>query len=286
MKAKPVDWPAIKREYMTTEVSDAALAARWGFKSPTTITRKRVQEGWRRDVKQVAAGLVAKAVAGTARDRATHRGHTSHTHAGPSENNDLEPQRGSDVCVEPENGATRAAQPEQPLTRKEVQLQARDEAEAESLATATDLAQVQADAIRQQLHLGDRLASVGSAFLELLETVAKAEPHSQEYHEAVARLDALKTGKDTLNTLMKSTAGLVESGVKMQRKALRMDGTGPGGDDAGKSQPSQQRRMEDVLPLLPLAVLEAVAQAANQAKVIRADTAPRQIEGRAEKVGS
>lgn len=250
-----VDWRTIRAEYEQTDVSDTALAQRWGFKSGTTIARKRLAEGWTRDVEAVAANLVTRAVAGTARDPSFCR----------RRQNDqaTTPRRASSVLPPAEVVA-----PEKKPDLATAHSRGWDLSEADKLATAKDLATIRAEAIAAQLATADRMVTAGNLWLESLVAIASARDHSVEsgqqsdFRDAVGRVSSV-SDKDTISSLMKSVASLLAEGVRIQREALGMatplpknEGPAPAG--------SSGHRPQDVLVLLDQQTLERMSQAATR----------------------
>lgn len=211
--AKPIpkakqepDWAKIRAEWQESEISDVQLAERWGFKSTTTVRRQRLREGWARDIDAIAAKIVTQAVVGKERVRtssALTRNEAdiglADTKAGePSDFNDKERVR--------------------PQTRQEVSRATKD---SDDLGTARHLANVHAQAIRQQIGIGELAISVGTIFLDQIEALAGDDV--DRIQRAQAALLSINPEKDTLAGVIKAIAGLLETGVKIKRLALGMD---------------------------------------------------------------
>lgn len=274
-ETKNVDWRAIRAEYETTDVSDAALAKRWGFRSATTIARRRQVEGWTRDVEAVAANLVTKAVAGTARDPRRRRpdAHTQPgAHTPPLEQTPAAAAQKTAGVGKKTPARTSETAPAAPTPPTHTPARTGwDQSEADKLETAKDLATIRAEAIADQLATADDMVQTGKAWLQSLMALASspcAEPIWPEpFHIARARIAAV-SDKDTISSVMKAVASLLTEGVRIQREALGMSLSGKA-DPAGGDQVRPGHRPEDVLVLLDPATLERLGQAAAKLSLQR-----------------
>ncbi len=285
-----VDWAVIREEYEQTDVSDAALAQRWGFSSGTSILRKRRAEGWTRDVAAVTASLVVRAVASTAKgrkqqDEAAHtaRTHAPHTHGADTANPSNAGTATDDVS------ATRAksgSQRQQDVTaggNTQSRTSGWDNSEAAKLETAQHLASIKARAIAKQLDTAEEMVSTGLLWLRELKAVACAPTAGggvmSDYNEAVTRLGAL-SDKDTLNAMLKAVSGLLSEGTRIQREALGMDTPAAKPDPNAPLPETKGGSVTQLLPMLSLGVLEQLGEAARKLQTQRPS-----IEGRADRVG-
>lgn len=270
---RDVDWAVIRREYETTDVSDNALAQRWGYKSANTVQRRRIREGWTREIEAVAASLVTRAVAGMGRDA-----HTPHTHAEPQQDQGFAPPAGQGVCAPEAKTAALSPPPASPAPPPAgTHVTARNASEQVKLSTATDLASIRVSAIRRQLDAAERMIRTGEAILAAIEAVISTDGDAFAYRLALLRLRAMNPDKDTISTLGKTAAGMIAEGVKVQRDALGMQAT----PDKADAPPPPSLRTEDVLPLLNLSVLAGLGAAAAKAATMRPGL---QIEGKALRV--
>lgn len=254
---RDVDWAAIRKEYETTDISDLALSKRWGFRSGTSITRKRQHEGWTRDLEAVTGVLVTRAIADTAHDPKRHT-HTPHTHTAPQQNQASGVEEDFDVCANPGNGPGRSAD-----ARAHAQAGETDDV----LNTAIDLAAIRSAAIRRQLDAAAEMQKLGRALIDCMLQVATAPVEAGgKYVDARARLTAINAEKDSLSTLMKAASGLLSDATKIERQALGLEAA-KGEEEA----PAEQRRLrpEDVLPLLDARTLEVLGEAASKAATMR-----------------
>jgi hypothetical protein len=239
-------WRHIRETYETTEISYEQLAREWGMKSKTTIIRVAQREGWRKNVQRIADDMARAAVALDAeidgeKAKSRHRSRNfSETPPG------IDPQK-----IEPITTKTLDT-----LTGTTADTRAQDTEDLD-VAVAVNLAKLQAEATRRHLAHARMVADIGVALVGHIYTLlSSTDPDA--VGDSRMRLLTINPDKETLASLMKVAATMVESGSNMQRRALGMD-KGAVVQDAKPAQP-----MERVLQALSPDTLMGLRRAAQE----------------------
>ena len=266
--APEIDWVAVRHEYETTDISVRALQRRFGIKSDTAIIRRRDKGNWRKDQHAIAARLVTEAVADMAADgkNAGEIGkyksiNTIEGSATPVPNpaEALHTPHTTAAHIESEPAHTPNSAPP---TRQQLRDRTRDREDETVVNRARSMAQIQADAIREQLENATKMRALGLAIAESL-AIAASSPDVEQRQAAQRALLSINPDKETFAGLAKAAQSLLDGSTAMQRKVLGMDR--PLGSTGGQGGPQVTRPVGELLKRLSLESLMKMREVATEA---------------------
>lgn len=246
------DWAAIRLDWERSGSSDVAIAKAWGFKSPTSIERRRKKEGWTRTLSVASDLVVAEVVrrdidVGGVGD--THTNHITAPTPLESESSHLAgPTRlgvGGETRISPVD-APNFASPHMDLAAAH---KTAFELRVEAAARHTAMAQGMVDTVNRFNKLLRDLTSEDI-------TVAMA---------AANTLARLNPDKETGKGIIAAVAQLSIAAVKVERQALGMDLKA---DDAAAGQPTGAVPLAALLDLIDdVGLVETTREATIQMRM-------------------
>lgn len=288
--ALDVPWLEIRTAWENSQSSDAELAKKYGFGSKTTISRRRIAEGWKRDEVALVEGARQRAAQGTRLDvpdvvdvSADTLPDTSRTH-GKSQQT-LEVGAGSDVGVSIKMG-----------TNSSPSRQSHEISHARGLAAAEEHTETKAAAQRRHILQAQELQSASLMVVRAVKAVFKGPPSgsygdedpaediSTPYGQAVLSLRAINPDKDSASTLLKAAADALEKGTKLERLAIGMDDAAAAAGAGQGGAPSAIMSEAQLVEQLGAASFEALEALNDMALLTQQRRIPPTIDGKAEVV--
>jgi hypothetical protein len=209
---RDLPWAAIRREWETSPIDMTALARKYGVASTTTLTRRRVSEGWKRDpaaveARQALADVISDAMAieGTAAP-ATGKQFAA-TLWKPREERPLESGdfRSAPVPPRPEDAAA-------------------SELDAEMLRAQRDLSHAMATRSQRGVALAIVVQRMGLHLAQRVDGVLQPPSEGGEDDASVLgdlqRLIRVNPDRETLASLATVAGKTIDLGQAMERRAL------------------------------------------------------------------
>lgn len=229
-KVEPPPWDEIRRLYEETSIGCVGLAKRFGFKSKTTITRRRDAEGWAKAVEEHGAVAAAEQVVADIRSDAAP------VTAPPEPEPDPEIERAIDAMgiYDPLPGPLPAAVHEPYVAAERVlaadvgrsgMVPGSADIDDRREAVVSQIADIQAERMKTHLAYASELMQVGVGVIRLIKAptipASTTDPVKLALKQhALMSLSGVNPDRETLAGLLKSAADVVTKGITLERHVL------------------------------------------------------------------
>jgi hypothetical protein len=221
-RARVVSWPLIRAEYEQTEIPLRQLAAKWGFRSHGTLSRRIKEEGWQRNVAAIAASMATAEVLDNA---GADEGAQHERPPAPERAPDPGKRRlgfgNPEGPVDPHLLVNAPSSRERRAIPVSFDLDPEDDPD-EQLSQAKRIGRLHALQVRAELAGGARMISLATRISYLIEIIMWSEDPA-EIRDAKNRLTAISAeGGEGLPSLLRAATSTFIEGVKLRRASLSM----------------------------------------------------------------
>lgn len=257
-----VDWETVKRDFEAFGASVTDICARYRIKSRTSVSRMIALHGWQRNVSAIADRMAANSVA-------YHEAMAPGATRGDRQSRDPLFPGAARLLAVPELQKRRhrksqakepkPAAPASPAAAPPLNRLSQDD---NTRLTVLNLAQRQAVVRSQELDGGDVLIGLGRSIAGALLVLVDSDATTEAKRVVRTRLQELNPGKDSMASMAKIAAVLIDGGARLKRRALAMDGKQPDDDDSSMRPSEGPARL--ILKRLPPDVLMQIRKVAYE----------------------
>lgn len=215
VRSRTIAWAELRFEYENTDISIRQLAAKFNVHH-TSVLRRKSEEGWRRNVAQVAAHIAERGFVDDVLDGAAIPiGNAARTPQTPRKplHPDMAPRYQTEaVEAEPVPRDERLKHIE-PLPSQEVDKELRD---------AALIALVQRQHIRQEDAMAIQVMTLSARVLDLLDVIVTSDDPAA-VSAAADRLSAISDKNESFSAILRAATSSFKEAAIMRRKAIGLD---------------------------------------------------------------